>query len=83
MYSRREFGKLALASWPLSAALANGKLNSKIDGVWIGANPLVVCDVAAHAYSTDYPQRAEYVARFVDHIDWETVAKRYHRVDRM
>jgi sugar phosphate isomerase/epimerase len=37
MYSRREFGKLALASLPLSAAFGNGKPNSKIDGVWIGA----------------------------------------------
>src|SRR4029078_4949876 len=37
MYSRREFGKLALASLPLSAAFANGKPNSKIDGVWLGA----------------------------------------------
>jgi sugar phosphate isomerase/epimerase len=37
MYSRREFGKLALASLPLSAALANGKPNSMIHGVWIGA----------------------------------------------
>jgi sugar phosphate isomerase/epimerase len=37
MYSRREFGKLALTSLPLSAAFANGKPNSKIDGVWLGA----------------------------------------------
>jgi sugar phosphate isomerase/epimerase len=37
MYSRREFGRLALASLPLSAAFANGKINSKIDGVWLGA----------------------------------------------
>jgi sugar phosphate isomerase/epimerase len=37
MYSRREFGKLALASLPLSAAFANGKPNSKVDGVWLGA----------------------------------------------
>jgi len=28
-----------------------------------------VCDVAAHAYGTDYPRRAEYVAKFIDHID--------------
>src|SRR5437588_9193555 len=37
MYSRREFGKLALASLPLSAAFANGKPDSRINGVWIGA----------------------------------------------
>lgn len=61
----------------------NVVMDSDVDGVWIGGNPLVVCDVAAHAYSADYPQRAEYVAKFIDHIDWDTVAKRYHRVDRM
>ena len=37
MYSRREFGKVALASLPLSAVFANGKPNSKIDGVQLGA----------------------------------------------
>jgi len=37
MYSRREFGKLALASLPVAAAWGNGKPDSKIDGVWIGA----------------------------------------------
>lgn len=34
MYSRREFGKLALASLPLTLALAKG--NSKVNGVRIG-----------------------------------------------
>src|ERR1051326_6209109 len=37
MYSRREFGRLALASLPISAALAKGEPNSKIHGVWLGA----------------------------------------------
>ena len=46
-------------------------------------NPLVVCDVAEHAWAKDYPRREEYVARFLDHIDWDEVARRYHRVDRM
>jgi sugar phosphate isomerase/epimerase len=36
MYSRRDFGKLALAAVPLAAAAAP-KINSKIDGVQIGA----------------------------------------------
>ncbi len=35
MISRRDFGKLALTALP-AAAWAN-KLDSKIDGVWIGA----------------------------------------------
>ena len=52
-------------------------------GVWVGANPLVVCDVAEHAFATDYPRREDYVAKFLDHIDWEEVARRYEAVDRM
>ena len=61
----------------------NAVMDSDVDGVWIGGNPLVVCDVATHAYGTDYRNREEYVERFLDHIDWNTVAKRYKRVDRM
>ena len=52
-------------------------------GVWIGANPLVVCDVAEHAFAKDYPQRDAYVAAFLDHVDWEEVSRRYRAVDRM
>src|ERR1700681_1716817 len=35
MVSRRDFGKIALAGWPLSRALA-AKINSDINGVRIG-----------------------------------------------
>ena len=51
-------------------------------GGWAGGNPLLVCDVASHAYLLNYPDRARYVARFLDHIEWEVVAARYHAVDR-
>ncbi len=51
-------------------------------GGWVGANPLVVCDVASHAYLLNYPDRAKYIARFVEHIDWDVVAARYRAVDR-
>lgn len=51
-------------------------------GGWIGANPLVVCDVADHAWAIDYKDRETYVARFFDHIDWNMVAARYRTVDR-
>jgi Fe-Mn family superoxide dismutase len=53
------------------------------DGVWVGANPLVVCDVAEHAFNEDFPSREEYVAKFIDHIDWNEVSRRYKSVDRM
>jgi len=51
-------------------------------GGWVGANPLLVCDVADHAWSLDYKDRDSYVARFLAHIDWNVVAARYHAVDR-
>lgn len=51
-------------------------------GGWAGGNPLVVCDVASHAYLLNYPDRAKYIARFLEHIDWDVVAARYRAVDR-
>jgi Fe-Mn family superoxide dismutase len=61
----------------------NTVMNSDDDGVWIGANPLVVCEVAEHALPKDDPRRESYVAGFLDHIDWNEVSRRYRAVDRM
>lgn len=58
-------------------------MDSDDDGVWLGGNPLIVCDVADHAFSKDYGSREEYVAQFLDHIDWDEVSRRYRAVDRM
>jgi Fe-Mn family superoxide dismutase len=52
-------------------------------GIWLGANPLIVCDVSEHAFGDDYRHRDEYVDKFMGHIDWSEVAKRYKAVDRM
>src|SRR5262249_40181387 len=52
-------------------------------GAWIGANPLVVCDVSDHAFGTDYRGRDQYVEKFIEHVDWNEVARRYKAVDRM
>ncbi len=57
-------------------------MDSDDDGVWVGANPLVVCDVSPHAFANDHSHREEYVTRFLAHIDWEEVARRYRAVDR-
>ncbi len=51
-------------------------------GGMVGTNPLVVCNVADDAWSTDYHDRETFIARFLDHIDWKQVATRYHAVDR-
>ena len=52
-------------------------------GVWLGANPLLVCDVAEHAWAKDYGSREEYVAKFLEHVDWNELGRRYKAVDRM
>jgi superoxide dismutase len=51
-------------------------------GGWAGGNPLVVCDVASHAYLLNYAERAKYLERFIEHVDWDVVAARYRAVDR-
>ncbi len=88
---REDFTKCALAAraWavlvydPYDDRWHNAVMDSDNDGVWVGANPLVICDVAGHAYSIDYPRREDYVERFLAHIDWEEIARRYRAVDRM
>jgi len=88
---RDDFTRCALAAkaWaalvydPYDDRWHNAVMDGDADGVWVGANPLVVCDVAEHAFAKDYARREEYVAKFLDHIDWNEVAKRYKAVDRM
>jgi Fe-Mn family superoxide dismutase len=88
---RDDFTRCAMAAkaWavlvydPYDDRWHNAVMDSDDDGVWMGANPLVACDVAAHAYGTDYSRREDYVARFLERIDWEEVSKRYKAVDRM
>ena len=58
-------------------------MDSDDDGVWVGANPLVVCDVSSHAHAKDYARREDYVAKFLEHVDWDEVARRYRAADRM
>lgn len=88
---RADFTRCALAAkaWatlaydPYDDRWHNTIMDSDTDGIWIGANPLVVCDVSEHAYGKDYTKREDYVAKFLDHIEWEEVSRRYRAVDRM
>jgi Fe-Mn family superoxide dismutase len=88
---RDDFTRCALAAkqWavllydPYDDRWHDAAMDSDDDGVWLGGNPLVVCDVAEHAFGRDYPRREDYVAKFLDHIDWEEVSRRYRAVDRM
>ncbi len=73
----------ALVYDPYDDRWHNAVMDSGVDGVWIGANPLVVCDVDEHAWSKDFARREDYVAKFLEHVDWNEVAARYKAVDRM
>lgn len=70
----------AAAGWAILAIHSvNGKLYNVVSdehsmGVLWMARPLVVIDVYEHAYYIDYHNRkAEYVTKFMDHIDWSVV----------
>ena len=88
---REDFRRCALAAraWavlvydPYDDRWHDVVMDSERDGVWVGANPLVVCDVSEHAFAKDYPDRGAYVERFLAHVDWDEVARRYHAADRM
>src|SRR5262245_48109840 len=73
----------ALVYDPYDDRWHNTIMDGDVDGVWIGANPLVVCDLSEHAYGRDYKRREDYVAKFLERIDWSEVAARYKSVDRM
>ena len=73
----------ALVYDPYDDRWHNTIMDGDVDGIWIGANPLVVCDVSEHAYAKDYNRREDYVARFLERIAWDEVAARYKSVDRM
>ena len=74
---------VALVYDPYDDRWHNAIMDSDDGGVWIGANPLAVCDVSAHAFDKDYQSRDDYVTKFFDHVDWEEIARRYRAVDRM
>ena len=45
------------------------------------AKPLVVIDTYEHAFYIDYQNRkAEYIEKFMSHIDWEEAERRYRSV---
>jgi superoxide dismutase len=73
----------ALVYDPYDDRWHNTIMDNDVDGAWIGANPLVVCDVAEHAYGKDYKRREDYLEKFVGRIDWNEVAARYKSADRM
>ncbi len=74
----------AAAGWAmLTYHPLNGKLYNVVSDehamgpLWM-ATPLLVIDVYEHAFYVDYKNRkAEYIEKFMDHIDWPEVGRRY------
>ena len=75
--AREAAGWAILARHPVNGKLYNVVCDEHaIGALWL-ASPLIVLDTYEHAFYVDYQDRkAEYVEKFVDHIDWSEVAAR-------
>ena len=77
----------AAAGWAvLTYHPVNGKFYNVVSDqhamgpLWM-AEPLLVIDVYEHAFYVDYKNRkGEYIDKFMDHIDWDEVNRRYQTV---
>jgi Fe-Mn family superoxide dismutase len=72
-------GWAMLVKHPVNAKLYNVVSDEHAMGVLWMAVPLVVIDTYEHAFYVDYQNRkAEYVEKFIDHIDWNEANARFH-----
>ena len=84
MGSRFQASAKTAAGWAiLTYHPVNGKLYNVVSDehatgpLWM-ATPLLVIDVYEHAFYIDYENRkAEYIEKFMAHIRWHEVARRY------
>lgn len=71
-------GWAMLAFHPLNGNLYNVVSDAHASGPMWMATPLVVIDVYEHAFYVDYKNRkTDYIAKYMDHIDWAEVNRRY------
>ena len=71
-------GWAMLAFHPLNGNLYNVVSDAHASGPMWMATPLVVIDVYEHAFYVDYKNRkTDYIAKFMDHIDWDEVNRRF------
>jgi Fe-Mn family superoxide dismutase len=71
-------GWAMLVKHPVSGKLYNVVSDEHAMGVLWMAKPLVVIDTYEHAFYIDYQNRkADYVEKFLDHIDWKEVNARF------
>jgi superoxide dismutase, Fe-Mn family len=76
--ARAAAGWALLVVHPVNGRLYNVVSDEHAQGpMWLAA-PVVVLDVYEHAYYIDYQQRkAQYIEKFLAHIDWAEAEKRY------
>ena len=71
-------GWAMLVKHPISGKLYNVISDEHAMGVLWMAKPLVVIDTYEHAFYIDYQNRkADYVEKFLDHIDWNEAEARF------
>ena len=71
-------GWAMLVHHPVNGKLYNVVSDEHAQGPLWMAVPLVVIDVYEHAFYIDYHNRkTDYVAKFMDHVDWAEVNARY------
>ncbi|MFQ5732356.1 MAG: superoxide dismutase [Planctomycetaceae bacterium] len=76
--ARAAAGWALLVEHPVNGKLYNVVSDEHAHGVLWMARPLVVIDVYEHAFYVDYKNRkADYVAKFMAHIDWAEVNGRF------
>ncbi len=76
--ARAASGWAFLAIHPVNCKLYNLVSNEHAQGLMWMADPLVVIDVYEHAFYVDYKNRkSDYVTKFMNHINWNAVGKRY------
>ena len=64
---------------PATGGLFNCWVSSHEQGHPAGFHPVLVLDVFEHAFMVDYGAggRADYIAAFLDNVNWEVVEQRY------
>jgi superoxide dismutase, Fe-Mn family len=71
-------GWAMLVKHPVNGKLYNIVSDEHAMGVLWMAKPLVVIDTYEHAFYIDYQNRkAEYIEKFMSHIDWAEAQRRY------
>lgn len=74
-------GWAMLVKHPVNGKLYNVVSDEHAMGLLWMAVPLVVIDTYEHAFYIDYQnRRADYVEKFVDHVDWTEVGARFRAV---